>query len=418
MFKFIHTADIHLDSPLKSLALRDPQIADLVGGATRRTFEKIIDLCLDEQVHALIIAGDLYDGDQRSMKTAAFLCEQMRRLESAGILVFIIRGNHDSESTITRHLEFPKNVHVFTGQGDVEVLRGLGVAIHGVSYAESKAPESLLRKYKSPINGLINIGIMHTSLTGANGHDNYAPCSLHDLTEHGFNYWALGHIHQRRVYSDSSPFIVMPGIPQGRDIGEEGLKSVTIVEISDMHTQLNERFVSDTEFKKIQIDLSIALEWQQALELVQNALETIKNSLKSTNLICRITLVGHSPLYWRLRRDFDLFEAEIKEIMQKSDGLFLDDLKIEMETFDSTTNGTDPTVELEGYMREVMMNDAFCVKINSFFDKAVRQMPQELRNDYGADLEGRENIIQQLLSDGITNVIASLKGNRSNSEVI
>lgn len=418
MFRFIHTADIHLDSPLKSLALRDPQIANLVGGATRRTLERIIDLCIDEQVHALIIAGDLYDGNQRSMKTAAFLGEQMRRLESAGIRVFIIRGNHDSESMITRHLEFPKNVLIFTDQGDVEVLKDLGVAIHGVSYAEPKAPESLLHKYKPPINGLINIGIMHTSLTGVNGHDSYAPCSLRELTEHGFNYWALGHIHQRRVYSDSFPCIVMPGIPQGRDIGEEGLKSVTIVEISDQHTQLNERFVSDTEFKKMQVDLSNIIEWQQALELIQNALEKIRNSGKATNLICRITLIGHSPLYWHLRRDIDLFEAEIKEIMQKYEGLFLDDLKIEMEAFATAANGKDPTVELEGYMKEVMMNDAFCAKINSFFDKAVRQIPQELRNEYGGDLEGRESIIQHLLSEGIANVIASLKGSSSNSGVI
>jgi DNA repair protein SbcD/Mre11 len=418
MFRFIHTADIHLDSPLKSLALRDPQIADLVGGATRRTFEKIIDLCLDEEVHALIIAGDLYDGNQRSMKTAAFLSEQMRRLESAGIRVFIIRGNHDSESMITRHLDFPKNVYVFTNQGDVEVLKDLGVAIHGVSYAEPKAPESLLHKYKSPINGLINIGIMHTSLTGENGHDNYAPCSLRELTEHGFNYWALGHIHQRQVYSDSFSCIVMPGIPQGRDIGEEGFKSVTIVEISDQHIQLNERFVSDTEFKKIQLDLSNIIEWQQALELIQNTLEKIRNNGKATNLICRITLIGHSPLYWHLHRDFDFFEAEIKEIMQKFEGLFLDDLKIEMDAVVTAINDTDPTIELEGYMKQVMMNDAFCAQINSFFDKAVRQIPQELRNEYGGDQKDRESIIQHFLSEGIANVIASLQGSSSNPGVI
>jgi len=258
---------------------------------------------------------------------------------------------------------------------------------------------------------------MHTSLTGENGHDNYAPCSLHELTEHGFNYWALGHIHQRRVYSDSFPCIVMPGIPQGRDIGEEGLKSVTIVEISDQHTQLNERFVSDTEFKKIQVDLSNIIEWQQALELIQNTLEKIRNSGKATNLICRIILTGHSPLYWHLHRDFDLFEAEIKEILKRFEGLFLDDLKIEIDAVVTATNDTDPTIELEGYMKQVMMNDAFCAKINSFFDKAVRQIPQELRNEYGVDQEGRKSIIQHFLSEGITHVIASLKGSSSNSEV-
>jgi DNA repair exonuclease SbcCD nuclease subunit len=233
MFRFIHTADIHLDSPLKSLALRDPQIADIVGGATRRTFERIIDLCLNERVDALIIAGDLYDGNQRSLKTAAFLSGQMRRLKEANIRVLMIQGNHDSESSITPYLDLSSNVHVFTGQGGVEELRELGVAIHGVSYAERHAPESLLRKYRQPVKDLINIGIMHTSLAGAEGHDAYAPYTLKDLNSHGFDYWALGHIHQRNIHAEN-PFVVMPGIPQGRDIGESGPKSVTIVELEEL----------------------------------------------------------------------------------------------------------------------------------------------------------------------------------------
>jgi DNA repair exonuclease SbcCD nuclease subunit len=417
MFKFVHTADIHLDSPLKSLALRDPQTAELVGGATRRTFEKIVDLCLDEQVNALIIAGDLYDGDQRSMKTAAFLVEQMRRLENGDIQVFMIRGNHDSESAITKLLDFPKNVHIFTGHGGVKELKDLGVAIHGVSYTERHAPESLLCKYKSPIKGLINIGIMHTSLMGAEGHDNYAPCSLRDLIDHRFEYWALGHIHQRRVYSDSSPFIVMPGIPQGRDIGEDGYKSVTIVEISDKGIQIDEHFLADTEFQRVQVDLSNCLEWQEALEQVRSCLKMTRYNGKTKNLICRITLVGKAPLYWLLRRDHDLFEAEVKEIMLQFDGVFLDDLIIEIEAIIRTNERVDPTVELEGDMKEVMRSDAFRVKAASFFDKAVRYMPQEIRNDYGVDLVSQEEIIQRLLSNGIAEVIASLKSRRFISEV-
>ena len=103
-FRFVHTADIHLDSPLRSLALRDPALAELIGGATRLAFERIIDLCLDEQVNALMIAGDLYDGDQTSMKTALFLAAQLRRLDESGIRTFIVRGNHDAESRITGNL--------------------------------------------------------------------------------------------------------------------------------------------------------------------------------------------------------------------------------------------------------------------------------------------------------------------------
>ncbi|PZP14413.1 MAG: DNA repair exonuclease, partial [Sphingomonas hengshuiensis] len=134
-YRFVHTADIHLDSPLRSLALRDPELAELIGNATRRAFVRIVDLCLDEQVDALLIAGDLYDGDQTSMKTARFLAEQLRRLHEAGIRVFIIRGNHDALARITKELVLPESVKLFSGRAEaVEVDRARGgrpIVIHG-----------------------------------------------------------------------------------------------------------------------------------------------------------------------------------------------------------------------------------------------------------------------------------------------
>src|SRR5450631_319595 len=117
-YRFVHSADVHLDSPLRSLALRDPRLAEFVGNASRQVFSRIVDLCLDEQVNALLLAGDLYDGDQTSMKTARFLAEQIRRLHEAGIRVFVIRGNHDALSKITKELTFPDSVTVFGGRAD------------------------------------------------------------------------------------------------------------------------------------------------------------------------------------------------------------------------------------------------------------------------------------------------------------
>src|SRR5208282_3663780 len=121
-FRFVHTADVHLDSPLSTLALRDPALAELIGGATRKAFAAVIDLCLAEQVDALLIAGDLYDGEQTSMKTARFLADQLRRLHEGGIQTFIIRGNHDAESRITRELTLPDSVKVFGGRAEAVVL--------------------------------------------------------------------------------------------------------------------------------------------------------------------------------------------------------------------------------------------------------------------------------------------------------
>ena len=416
MFKFIHTADIHLDSPLKSLALRDPQIAEIIGCATRRTLERIIDLCLEEHVHALIIAGDLYDGDQRSTKTAAFLCRQMRRLEEANVRVFMIRGNHDSESSITRVLELPPNVHVFSGHGRVEELRDLGVAIHGVSYTKRHAPKSLLCKYSQPVSGVVNIGIMHTSLAGSNGHDVYAPCSVRDLVAHGFDYWALGHIHQRRIYNEN-PFIVMPGIPQGRDIGESGPKSVTIVEVSDESMRIDERFVADSEFRRVKVDLTDIAEWPRILEKIQKTLEEVQNDAKTRNMICRIILQGRTPLYWRVRRDSDLIESVAQDVALQLNNVFVDGVDNQIKPVDRSRDDADPIDELETLMVEATMESSFLAEAVSFLEIAVAKIPPELRDRYGADQNVREAILQHLLSEGIAEVTATLKGFQAESEV-
>ena len=118
-FRFVHTADLHLDSPLRSLALRDPVLRDLIGVATRSVLTRIVDHCITEAVDALLIAGDLYDGDQVSMKTARFLQQELQRLDGAGIATFIIRGNHDALSKITKELVFPPSVTVFGAKAEI-----------------------------------------------------------------------------------------------------------------------------------------------------------------------------------------------------------------------------------------------------------------------------------------------------------
>ncbi len=214
-FRFIHTADIHLDSPLRTLAMRNSDLAGLIGDATRQALVTIVDLCLDEQVDALIVAGDLFDGDQTSMKTARFLASQMQRLNEAGISTFIVRGNHDALSRITQELILPPSVTVFGGHSNsVHVNKDdLALSIHGLNFSKPQAPESLLEKYHRPTPDVVNIDIMHTSLAGAPGHDLYAPCRASELHGWGYNYWALGHVHARTQHAGERK-LIMPGMPQ------------------------------------------------------------------------------------------------------------------------------------------------------------------------------------------------------------
>jgi len=408
MFRFIHTADLHLDSPLQSLALRDPDLAELIGGATRRAFERLIDTCLEERVDALLIAGDLYDGNLRSMKTAAFLSRELRRLEDAKIRVFMIRGNHDSESTVTRYLDLPKNVHLFSGHGGVEDLAELGIAIHGVSFAQRHAPESLLPKYRPPVADRINIGLLHTSLAGAAGHDDYAPCAVSDLVAHGFDYWALGHVHLRQIHAQA-PYVVMPGMPQGRDIGESGPKSVTLVTVNEAGIAIEERVVAIAEFHRAAVDLSDVTDWQDAQTQLRATIERARDTLKCDHAVIRIELRGRSPLAWRLRRDVDLFEAETRETAAQIGNVWLDRIVSELQAPIAHSGGADPVAELGELMQEATADAAFRADADAFLQQLVRALPPELRDNYGSDPIGSEAALERLLADGVTDVIAALR---------
>ncbi|MCA0425139.1 MAG: DNA repair exonuclease, partial [Proteobacteria bacterium] len=314
-YRFVHTADLHLDSPLRSLALRDDALASLIGGATRDALRRIVDLCLEERVDALFIAGDLYDGDQTSMKTARFLVEQLGRLNGAGIRVFIIRGNHDAMSKITRELTLPASVKVFGSKAEaITIERGPGqipVAVHGLSFRDPMAPQSLLAQYRPPVQGAINIGLLHTSLGGSRGHDVYAPSSPAELSGTGFRYWALGHIHKRSVIEGACT-IVMPGIPQGRDINEAGPKSASLVSIADDGTvRVEERFTALAEFARLSVDLAGVADQRGVLDAVERTLIQARNAMKADHLVTRIELTGETPLAYGLRADADLYENDI-----------------------------------------------------------------------------------------------------------
>ncbi|HEX6862914.1 MAG TPA: DNA repair exonuclease, partial [Thermoanaerobaculia bacterium] len=191
MFKFLHAADVHLDSPLKGLERYEGAPADEIRGATRRAFDNLVDLAIEEEAAFLLLAGDLYDGDWKDYNTGLFFVSRMRRLEEAGIPVFLISGNHDAASQITRVLRPPGNVKVLaTKRPETILLDGLEVAIHGQGFASQSVSEDLAAAYPDAVPQLFNVGLLHTSLDGRPGHASYAPCTLPGLRSKGYQYWA------------------------------------------------------------------------------------------------------------------------------------------------------------------------------------------------------------------------------------
>lgn len=415
-FRFLHTADLHLDSPLSSLALRNADLGDLVRGATRKALSRIVDLAIVETVDAVLIAGDLYDGAQTSMATALFLMGEMRRLEAAGIRVFLIRGNHDAQSQITRELTFPPNVHLFDGRGKPAragaLANGREIHVHGVSFAQPHAPTSLLPTFRAPVADAVNIGMLHTSLAGGSRHDPYAPTSVADLAAHGFDYWALGHIHQRRVHQER-PWIVMPGNPQGRDINEGGVKGVTIATVGeDGVITCEERPVAVAVFQRLSVDLSKVEDWHGMLDRTEAVLSEARGSAGGAHLVVRLTMTGTTALAWRLRRDEDLLLAEVQNLASSLGECWIE--AVELATAAPLTGaGADagPITELAGLIREdIVTTHAYRAELRETLADVLRQLPKEARSLLAGDEAEEDALLSALALDGSDIVLARLGG--------
>ena len=413
-FRFVHSSDIHLDSPLRSLALRDAELAEMIGNATRQAFVNTIGLCLEEDVDALLLSGDLYDGEQTSMKTARFLGAQLGKLHEAGIRVFIIRGNHDALSKITQELILPDSVKIFGGRAEaITVDRAkseVPVVIHGLSFTKPHAPESLIPKYKPPVEGAINIGMMHTSLGGAQGHDQYAPCTIADLQATGFRYWALGHIHKRTV-TEGECTIVMPGIPQGRDIGEAGPKSVSMVTVRDdglIHVE--ERDVSIAQFERISVESTNVGEWRNLVAEIASALRRTRDRVLTGHLVTRVRVTGTTPLAWRIRRDLDLLKAEAEQRASAIVSCWVEKLETDCHVpSPADGGGDDPVQELRRLIAaNVGRSDSFRQVAISTAQELVTQLPSECRNFLGVDETSFHEVLADLVSEGADDVIARL----------
>ncbi|WP_134724273.1 metallophosphoesterase family protein [Paracoccus luteus] len=417
-FRFVHAADLHLDSPLRSLALRAPQVADLIGTATRQALVAIVDLCLAERVDALLIAGDLYDGDQTSMKTARFLAGQLGRLHAAGIAVHIIRGNHDALSRITRELVLPDSVHVYGDRAQaVPLARPDGhapVVLHGISFARPHAPDSLLPHYAPPTAGAINIGLMHSSLGGAPGHDVYAPVSAADLGGFGYDYWALGHIHKPGRSMAGRAHVVMPGNPQGRDVGESGVRGVVLATVgADGRITLQDRPTSLAEFARVNVDVAGIDDWAALVARIRSALEQARMGAQSPHLVARVHVTGATPLAWRIRRDLDLLTAEAEQAGADTGNVWIEKLDIActLPGDDAAPTGAGPLAELRGLIgTEVLASPVYRADLTAAADELLRALPSALRPRFGTDPLALAALLDDLAREGSDAVLARLDG--------
>ncbi|MBM4361351.1 MAG: DNA repair exonuclease, partial [Deltaproteobacteria bacterium] len=256
----VHAADLHLGgrrwlrrAPSERALAEQLRIADL------RSLSSLVDLCLAERASLLLLAGDIFDGWCRDHRVGLVLAAELARLREVGALALLVLGNHDLRSPVTRPLLLPESAAVLGAEApETRLLSALGVAVHGWSHPRVSPGEDVVARFPAPLPGWLNVGLLHTSAEGRAGHADYAPCSRRSLRAHGYDYWALGHVHQREVVS-VDPHVVFPGNLQGRGSREPGPRGATVVRIRSGRVRAVEaRAVDAVRFETVQVDVRSA----------------------------------------------------------------------------------------------------------------------------------------------------------------
>jgi exonuclease SbcD len=352
--RFLHTADIHLDSPLKGLEAHEDAPVEEIRGATRRAFDNLIDLAVEEEVDFVLIAGDLYDGDWKDYNTGLFFVSRMGRLAKAGIRVFIVSGNHDAASQITRAMPPLDNVTQFSSRKPHSVkLDDLGVIIHGQSYSFRAVSDNLAAQYPQHDSNYFNIGFLHTSLTGREGHEDYAPCTVDELKSKGYDYWALGHVHKREIVSQD-PWIVFPGNIQGRHIKETGVKGATLVTVEDGHViSVEDRELDVLRWADSFVDLSGCETTDGVYDAVRQAFEQELDAADGRTLAIRLALTGKSPVHAQLLENTVRWTEEFRGIAVSLGDIWLEKVKFRTSRKVSLEEITCEDTPLAGLLRSI-----------------------------------------------------------------
>ena len=398
MLTFLHAADIHLDSPLRGLSYYEgaPPIEE-IRGATRQALDNLVNFALDEKVNFVLVAGDLYDGDWQDFKTGLYFANQMRNLGEAGIRVAVIRGNHDAANTMTKTLIMPENVKIFSARKpETWRFEDLGVAIHGQSYANRDVYENLAAAYPDPVPDMLNIGILHCLISGADGHLPYAPCTLDELAAKGYDYWALGHVHKYGVLR-KKPHIVYSGCSQGRHIRESGEKGCVLVEVEDDEIRTEFVPLNVLRWTEVKADVSNAQNIEQATIAFGEALSREMSDLNGMNACVRAVLTGRCPAHGRLSLDPEAVSANVRAIASEvSEGkAWIEKVKLQTRPaidFDSIAQSDTPQGELMRYLKELIGNPQAIEELGLDLTPLKSKLA-------GSGVEVNENEINELLSD-------------------
>jgi DNA repair exonuclease SbcCD nuclease subunit len=392
-FRFIHAADIHLDSQLRGLDRYEGAPVDEIRSAARRALGALVDMALHKAVAFVIIAGDVYDGDWQDFNTGLYFVNQMSRLRAAGIAVVMISGNHDAANRMTKSLELPDNVCSLPTEKPCTVegreigfgLESLDVAFHGQGFHTAAIDENVVLQYPPAKPGGFNIGLLHTSLDMEAGgeHARYAPCTVNDLLARQYDYWALGHVHRRRIVHENPP-IIYPGNIQGRHIRETGAKGCMVVTVDD-HGKPTWDFEPLDVFRWYELPVQVdgAADGDQVLQLVSAAIRDLLAEHGDLPAAVRVTLTGSCPAHDQLAASPVQWTNQVRAVSLSagSGAVWIEKVKLRTSPSnprDTTEMDEGPLREVAEYLQQLRERDELLVPLAGQLSDLARKLPDDL----------------------------------------
>jgi len=304
---FIHCADLHIETPFKGISEIQPELQELLYQSTYQSFNNIIELAVDKKVDCVVIAGDIYDSEDKSLRAQMRFRDGLVRLAEFGIQAFIVNGNHDPLSGWSAKLEWPAGMHCFSGESVecIPLLRNGEIVanIYGISFAKRDIKENLALRFPKADKSAPCIGLLHANVGGNTAHDPYSPCTVEDLSLTGIDYWALGHIHNHSILSSSKPSVVYSGCSQGRSPREVGPKGCCFVTLEPGYAPTIEFIPTDIiRYKSDSLDISSGSSIDDVLSLVTEKCKEISSELEKRISIIRLVLTGRTNLHKELQK--------------------------------------------------------------------------------------------------------------------
>ena len=403
--KFVHAADLHIDSPLRGLDKYEGAPVARLRAATRRALENLVALCIEEQAAFLLLAGDVFDGTWKDFSTGLFFASQMTRLREANVPVIIVRGNHDAASSIVKSLRLPDNVRELSHKrAETFELRDAGACVHGQSFSQRATTDDLAARYPDAVRGAFNIGLLHTCVDGREGHDPYAPTSLETMRAKGYDYWALGHVHAREVLSNE-PWIVFPGNLQGRHARETGAKGASVVTVEGGSvTSVEHRALDVVRWEQVILDASEATDVFEVVDRARDALQKQGEACSDRLLAARLVIRGSTRANGVIRNDVEHFVAQLRAaaIDGLGDGVWLEKVAVETRsTFDlaQVREEAGAVGHLARRLATIKDDPKELAELVAVFAELDKKLPAELREGEGALVLGDPATLRAIVED-------------------